>query len=75
MKPKCPKCGSERIVEINTVYAEYPVLSIDPVTGEPEDYDAADVNWDTAERMDEPGPFTCDDCKHDFADFSHQVTP
>jgi len=48
----CPTCGEgDSITETNKVYADYPVTAWDE-NGEPADYDAATVLWDTAEALD-----------------------
>ena len=60
----CPKCNNKNIVEINTVYAEYPVSAWDE-NGQPEDYAAAEVLWDTSTVADDPR-YRCRDCNHFF---------
>jgi len=70
MPPTCPKCGSNYIVQWNTVYASYPVGSIG-VNGYPDAYGVADVMWDTAEAVEDES-FQCKDCGQGFDDFDHQ---
>ena len=76
MKPTCPKCGSNEIVEWNTVQARYPITEVaidSPRDGMwPQEHGAPDVAWDASEAHEED-PFQCRDCSHEFGDFDHMV--
>ena len=76
IKPTCPECGSNEIVEWNNVQARYPIEEVavgGPVERMwPQDYGVADVVWDTSEAHEED-PFQCRDCSHEFGDFEHMV--
>lgn len=76
MKPTCPECKSNEIVEWNNVQARYPIEEVavgGPVERMwPQDYGVADVVWDTSEAHEED-PFQCRDCSHEFGDFEHMV--
>lgn len=57
----CPRCGSERIIENNTVRADYPVSTWD-INGTPEDYEESDICWDTVEAEDGDFRYRCAEC-------------
>ena len=74
MRPTCPKCGSENIVEWNLTMTRYPVESVElDRFGDmaPEDYGVAEAEWETSEVCTGPDSFQCRECDHEFADFSH----
>ena len=76
IKPTCPECGSNEIVEWNNVQTRYPITEVasggplDRIC--PQDYGVAQVLWDTSEAHSED-PFQCRDCWHNFGDFEHMV--
>lgn len=63
----CPKCGSQRVREWNTVWVAYDVERWTE-DGTPEDYSGeGDPEWDTAEPVkNEEGPYQCSECLASF---------
>lgn len=62
----CPKCGGEKINEINTLLVSYRVRAWDE-DGAPAEYSEVEPHWDTAKRI-EGEPFECAHCWHTFAE-------
>ena len=77
MKPSCPECESNEIVEWNNVQVRYRIETVavgDPASIGllPEVYGVADVIWDTAEAVLD-APYQCRECLHEFDNFDHMV--
>lgn len=68
--PACPTCGSQRIVEWNSVHVAHPILRLDDQL-QPDDYGVAEVAWETSEPLGGPDIYECRTCGHEFADFEH----
>jgi transposase-like protein len=65
----CPKCKSEYIVEVNTVFAEWQITTWNE-QGEPEDFGSTEVFYETCEpcSIEKHGVarYRCSECSNEF---------
>ena len=70
MKPTCPECGGNDIVENNDCLATYPVTEV-AADGEPTAYGEPTIHH--TEVVDGIDRYQCGDCRFEFNDFDHQL--